>query len=255
MPTRTTPWPPGTPCWTDYTAADVDAAREFYTSVLGFAYTGGEEEFGGYLQALTNGSPAAGLMPRMASDAPVGWTTYFATEDAEASVARIADAGGTVVAPAMDVGPLGRMAVAVDPTGTPFGVWQAGEFTGLQVYNEPGAVVWNEAVSADPARAREFYTAVFGFRWQAVPGAEDYQTFALEDAGEPVGRLGGQSPGQQPGWMTCFSVRSVDEAAAAVEAGGGKVTMPPTDTPFGRFAVVADPWGAPFELMQPPPAT
>jgi uncharacterized protein len=26
------------------------------------------------------------------------------------------------------------------------------------------------------------------------------------------------------------------------------------DTPFGRFAIVEDPWGAPFEVMQAPPA-
>lgn len=252
MPTRSTPWPPGTPCWTDYAAADVDAARAFYTSVLGFEYTGGEEEYGGYLQAMTAGSPAAGLMPRMAAEAPVGWTTYFATEDAEASVARVTEAGGTVLAPTMDVGPLGRMAIALDPTGVAFGVWQAGEFIGLQVYNEPGAVVWNEAVSPDPARAREFYSAVFGFRWQPVPGTEDYQTFSLDGGDQPVGGLGGQGPGQPTGWLTCFSARSTDEAVAAVEAGGGKVAMPPTDTPFGRFAVVADPWGASFELMQPP---
>ena len=38
---------------------------------------------------------------------------------------------------------------------------------------------------------------------------------------------------------------SADEAVAAVEAKGGKVTMPPMDTPFGRFAIVEDPWGAP----------
>ena len=38
---------------------------------------------------------------------------------------------------------------------------------------------------------------------------------------------------------------------AAVEAKGGKVTVPAMDTPFGRFAIVEDPWGAPFEVMGP----
>jgi len=53
------------------------------------------------------------------------------------------------------------------------------------------------------------------------------------------------------GWLTCFAVSSTDEAVAAVEAKGGKVTVPATDTPFGRFAIVEDPWGAPFEVMGP----
>jgi predicted enzyme related to lactoylglutathione lyase len=53
------------------------------------------------------------------------------------------------------------------------------------------------------------------------------------------------------GWLTCFAVDSTDAAVATVEAKGGKVTMPAMDTPFGRFAIVEDPWGAPFELMGP----
>ena len=41
MPTRDTPWPAGTPCWLDYGAKDVDAAKEFYGSLFGWSYTGG----------------------------------------------------------------------------------------------------------------------------------------------------------------------------------------------------------------------
>ncbi len=48
---------------------------------------------------------------------------------------------------------------------------------------------------------------------------------------------------RRPRWAT-------DATVAAVEAGGGKVTMAPQDTPYGRFAVVEDPWGAPFSVMQ-----
>jgi len=35
-----------------------------------------------------------------------------------------------------------------------------------------------------------------------------------------------------------------------VTSAGGKVTMAATDTPFGRFAGVEDPWGAAFSVMQ-----
>ena len=41
MPTRDTPWPNGTPCWVDLGAADLDAAKAFYSSILGWEYTGG----------------------------------------------------------------------------------------------------------------------------------------------------------------------------------------------------------------------
>jgi uncharacterized protein len=61
MPERDSAWPAGTPCWVDYGAADVDAAKRFYTEVLGWSYTGGEPEFGGYLSCETRGRAAAGM--------------------------------------------------------------------------------------------------------------------------------------------------------------------------------------------------
>jgi predicted enzyme related to lactoylglutathione lyase len=248
MPTRDTPWPNGTPCWVDLGTPELDAARPFYSSFLGWTYAGGEPEYGGYAMCLKDGRKAAGMGPQMAPDDRPRWTTYFATDDADATVARITEAGGTVLAPAMDVGPHGRMAIAADPQGNPFGIWQAGATTGVEVYNEPGALVWNEAAVDDPAAARDFYSAVFGFTWSEMPGAGGYSTFATED--RPLGGLGAAQPGLPRGWSTCFAVTSCDAAVDAVEAGGGKVLLAAQDTEFGRFAVVADPWSASFSVMQ-----
>ena len=250
MPTRDTPWPTGTPCWVDYGATDLEAAKNFYAGLFGWEYTGGDAEYGGYLNATRNGRQAAGLGPQMNPADPPGWTTYFATDDADATVGRIREAGGTVVMEPMDVGPFGRMVIALDPQGNAFGLWQSREHTGVQIYNEPGALVWNEAQLDDPAAAREFYTSVFGFRYDEVPEAGGYTTFST--GGDPLGGLGGHQPGMPKGWLACFSVASTDDTVASVEASGGKVTMAPMDTPWGRFAVVEDPWGAAFEVMQAP---
>jgi predicted enzyme related to lactoylglutathione lyase len=248
MPTRETSWPNGTPCWVDLGAPDVAAARTFYSAVLGWDYTGGEPEFGGYLTAQVDGRDAAGLGPQQDPDDPPRWTTYFAADDADATAARITQAGGTVLVAPMDVGPMGRMAIALDPQGNPFGLWQGGLNTGVKVYNQPGALVWNEAAVDDPAAARDFYSAVFDFTWEEVPGADGYCTFATAD--RPLGGLSGVVPGLPRGWGTCFAVADTDGAVRTVEAGGGKVLMAAEDTPFGRFAVVADPWGASFSVMQ-----
>jgi uncharacterized protein len=250
MPTRDTAWPAGTPCWVDYGATDLAAARSFYADLLGWEYTGGEAEFGGYLNAELDGRRVAGLGPQMDEAGQPGWTTYFATEDADATVSRIREAGGTVVVEPMQVGPFGRMVVALDPQGNAFGLWEAGEHTGVQRYGEAGALVWNEAAVEDTEAARSFYTAVFGFRWEQVDADMDYTTFAT--TGDPLGGLGGTDTGGPKGWSVCFAVASADDAVARVEASGGAVTMAPMDTPFGRFAVVADPWGAAFSVMQLP---
>ena len=257
MPTRDTPWPDGTPCWVDYGAADLDAAKAFYTALFGWSYTGGDPEFGGYLNATVHGEQAAGLGPQMDPSDPPRWTTYFATDDAAAAVARIREAGGTVIVEPMEVGPMGTMVVALDPQGNPFGLWQAGTHTGVRVHGEHGALAWNEAMTADSAAARQFYTAVFGFSFAELGpeagGGEgmDYTTFAK--GGNPLGGLGGSQEGMPTGWLTCFAVTDTDAAVATAGSNGGKVTVPAMDTPFGRFAVLEDPWGAPFEVMGPVP--
>ena len=248
MPTRDTPWPNGTPCWVDYGASDLDATKSFYADLLGWEYTGGEPEFGGYVTATRNGEQAAGLGPQQDPNDPPRWTTYFAADDAAAVAARITDAGGTVLVEPMEVGPMGTMVIALDPQGNPFGLWQSGMHTGFRIFNEPGGVTWNEAAVDDPDGARAFYGQVFGFRFDEMPEAGGYTTFATDD--RPLGGLGGHQPGSPKGWTTCFSVPTVDEAVAKVESAGGKVTMAAMDTSFGRFAVLEDPWGAAFSVME-----
>jgi predicted enzyme related to lactoylglutathione lyase len=252
MPTRDSNWPNGTPCWVDLGAPDVDAARSFYSTVLGWTYTGGEPEYGGYLTCQVDGRDAAGMGPQQDAADPPRWTTYFAADDADAAAERITAAGGTVLMPPMDVGPMGRMVIALDPQGNPFGLWQGGLNTGVRIHGEPGALVWNEAAVDDPAAAREFYTAVFGFSWTEVPDAAGYCTFASDE--RPLGGLGGVQADLPRGWSACFAVASCDEAVSAVESGGGKVLLAAQDTGFGRFAVVTDPWGASFSVMSDIPA-
>jgi predicted enzyme related to lactoylglutathione lyase len=252
MPTRDSAWPPGTPCWIDYGAADVDAAKAFYADVLGWSYEGGEPEYGGYLTAMAQGHEAAGLAPQQDPNEPPRWTTYFASNDVDATVATITARGGSLLLGPTDVGPVGRMALARDPEGNPFGVWQAGEHIGVNIFNEPGALVWNEAAVEDIARAQVFYSDVFGFRFDPVEDMGGYATFSTSSStgSAPLGGLGGLQPGAVRGWSSCFAVGDTDAVAATVEADGGKVVMAANDTPYGRFAVLEDPWGASFSVVQ-----
>ncbi|MFN2536726.1 MAG: VOC family protein [Mycobacteriales bacterium] len=248
MPHRDTPWPAGTPCWVDYGAADLEAAKAFYAELLGWSFEGGDPEYGGYLTCLADGRAAAGMAPQQDPNDPPKWMTYFASDDVDATAARVTAAGGTLLVEPMDVGPMGRMIVVRDPEGHVFGVWQAGQHLGALIYNEPGALIWNEAAVEDLAAEKAFYTEVFGFRFDEMEGMGGYSTFTT--GGDVLGGLGGVSPGAPKGWTACFRVSDVDAAVALVEAGGGKVTLAAQDTTFGRFAVVRDAWGAAFSMMQ-----
>jgi hypothetical protein len=258
MSTRDTPWPDGTPSWVDLQTPDREAAWAFYRELFGWEIVDTGEEFGHYGMATVEGRNAAGLGSTMpGSDAPPAWTTYLASSDADKTVDLVKANGGTVVLDPMVIGDSGRMAVAQDPTGAFFGIWEAKEHIGSGVVNQAGAVVWNECMTRDPQQARDFYAAVFGYTYKVMEGA-DYTTIDGAGPGDTVGGIGAmpdELPAEiPPYWMTYFMVEDADAAAALVSAKGGQVRMGPFDTPFGRLAVVSDPQGAVFSIMGSPPA-
>ena len=121
--------------------------------------------------------------------------------------------------------------------------------------------VWYELTTTEPDAAVEFYKRVLGVQANdaSAPGGPRYQ--ALLAAGGPVGGVTSFPPdlGPEvavPGWTGYVAVDDVDALAARVLAAGGKLRRPPTDIPgVGRFAVVADPQGAGFNLFTPLPAS
>jgi len=232
-------------------APDPAAARAFYGAVLGWSFEGTGDEHGGYVIAQAGGAAAAGIGPHQ-EGAPVAWTLYFATDDADASAAQVAELGGTVVVPPGDIGPLGRMAVATDPTGAPFGVWQAGEHIGAGVANEPGALTWEDLRTGDPETARAFFADLFGFRFEGIPDeAGDYRIMFRPGEEAPLGGIGGMEGREgSPHWLVYFGVADTAVAAAAAEEAGGSVVLPPFETPYGRMAVVQDPGGAVFSVIE-----
>jgi len=256
MSTRDERWEQGTPSWVDLSSPDPAASQEFYRSLFGWEIEDSGPEMGNYGMCLLGGRPVAGIGPQMGGgDAPPAWLTYLAVDDVEKTAEAIASNGGTVVAPPMDVGDAGRMAVAQDPTGAVFGIWQAGETIGFERFNEPGSVVWNEAMSRDPERAKEFYSAVFGYGYEAVEGQPYWmlQAAAHHRTVGGIGALEPNLPGDVPAqWRTYFLVGDTDAGAAKAGELGGTVVQAPVDTPYGRMAVVTDPHGATFSIMTAP---
>jgi uncharacterized protein len=253
MTLRTKPWPAGCPCWADLATPDLEKAKTFYAAVLGWDFVEAGPEYGGYVTARREDVPAAGMSTPM-EGMPTGWVMFFASDDADKTVAAVGEAGGSVLAPAMDVGPLGRMALAADPTGAPFGIWQAKEHLGVGIAGEPGGLTWEDLRSTDPAAARPFYGAVFGHTFQALEAAgPDYSTFHFPDDTAPLGGMGGLMgmPESTPShWTIYFGVEDAHAAAEAAKVNGGQVMAEPFETPYGVMTAIQDPGGAYFWAMQ-----
>ena len=256
MVTRDTRWPAGTPCWVDVSVDDVSKAAAFYEALFGWDIQVGGPEVGGYAIARSGGQIVAGIGPKMGpAEAPSAWTTYIATDDADATAATITDAGGQVLAGPMDVMEEGRMAIAMDTSGAAFGIWQGGNTTGIGLANETGALSWNEHMSRDSEAAQAFYRAVFGYDYQDMSG-EGFNYAMLMLDGREVGGIGEYpegTPAEVPAaWGAYFAVEGTDAAMAKVVELGGSVVRPAADTPYGRMGTVTDNHGAVFSVVTPP---
>ena len=254
-PQRSTRWPAGAPTWIDVTTPDMDSAKAFYGGLLGWTFGEGSEEFGGYCMCEVDGVAAAGMAPAM-DGMPPAWTLYFGTDDVAASAAAIPGLGGSLLSEVMQIADSGSMVVAADPSGAAFGLWQADEMTGIQVFSEPGGLAWEDLRSKDPAAAKAFYAAVNGWEYHDLEMAgPEYATFHHAGDEAPLGGLGGMMGMDSfpSHWIVYLGVADVDAAVAKVEATGGHILSPGFDTPFGRMAAVTDPWGASFWVTQPNP--
>jgi uncharacterized protein len=252
MVTRDTAWPAGTPCWVDLGVADVGKAKAFYEGLFGWDIEDGPPEAGGYAMCLLNGMAVAGIGPNMGqADAPATWTTYLASQDVDETALKIKAAGGQVLMEPFDVMDVGRMALAADPGGAVFGVWEARSHSGMQVANEPGSVTWNENMTRDFDGNKAFYRAVFGYDYGDL-SSEGFRYATLDLDGLPVGgigEIGPEAPEDLPSnWATYFAVADADDAVARASKLGGGVIRPPWDSPYGRMAVISDDQGAVFAV-------
>lgn len=254
MTQATTRRTPGTPCWTSLLVHDLTTTQEFYNALFGWEFQPGPPQLGPYARALLDGRQVAGV-GEMAPDRhlPVTWTTYLASDDTDWTAERIRACGGTVA-----VGPLvaeeeGRMAIASDPLGAVFGVWQATGHLGAEGTGEPGTPVWNELQTPDSTMVAKFYQSVFGYEPEAlVSSSSDYLTLCVGD--RPVAAIQGVGddlpPDRGSHWMPYFEVADTDQAARRVVELGGGVVRPPWDGTTGRLVTVTDPEGAMFTLVR-----
>ncbi|MFD3910362.1 VOC family protein [Streptomyces sp. NPDC058603] len=242
--------PAGTPTWIDLDVPDVERAKEFYGALFGWEYEPGEPA---YTLCRLRGRAVAGFRkvpaPEPRDTARPGlWCVYFATDDSDATVKRVADAGGTLTRGPLEIGDQGRLTLATDPSGARFGLWEGRALVGCETVNEPGSLLRNDLTSPDPGPAREFYPAVFDFTLDGnddLPGVDF--TFLRRPDGHEIGGIMGVPETPSAVWETLFEVADADAAAERAVAAGGTASVP-SDTIYARMAKITDPFGNAFEV-------
>ena len=267
-------FPPGVPCWVDTQQPDRDAALRFYGAVFGWSFEDHLQRGDrAYDLAMLDGRVVAAIGSGP-SDTTATWTTYIGVEDADAAVAEVEAAGGTVVAAAVRAGHARRHGQRTHPPGANLALWEPGRRKGVELVNEPGSWNWSLLSTPDPAGAAAFYAEVFGWETDLdapgpklvrLPGYADFlEQFDPElrarhaAGGVPEGFSDAVAwilPSRGAAfWAVTFLVADTDAAAQAAEREGGRVVSGPTDTEWTREVVLADPAGATFtaSAFRPP---
>lgn len=260
-----TDYPAGVPCWVDTLQADPEAAMHFYGELFGWQFDGpGPMSDGaGYYVARLRGRDVAGIGRLPDGVGATAWNTVIAVGSVEAATSRVLDCGGELLLPPTDADPAGRTAVARDPGGASFCLWEAQDRQGAQLVNEPSAWAMSALQTADPERTAAFYRELFGWDAQSV-ALGDMEVTLLRlpgyvggEPGQPVPRdvVAVMTPTDEDGaapdaWTVDFWIDDAARAAATASDLGGQVLVEPFEVAGFTRAVLADPSGAAFSVSQ-----
>lgn len=249
---------PGTFSWVDLATTDAAGAKEFYAGLFKWSY---EDNPAGpdmvYSMCSVGGKAAAGLSEMMTDmkeqGIPPHWSSYITVANADETAKKAKELGGSLTLEPMDVMDVGRMAIIQDPTGAMVSIWEPKLHKGADIVNQPGALCWNELATNDTDAADAFYTALFGWGSKKQDmGSFTYTSFMVGE--RPNGGMmqireeWGEVP---PHWGVYFAVADCDATCEKATSTGGTLLNGPQDIPeVGRFAVLHDPQGAVFNVIQ-----
>jgi predicted enzyme related to lactoylglutathione lyase len=243
-------YPNGTFCWVDLGTNDAPGAKAFYGGLFGWEFddlpTG---EQGTYSTCRLRGRAVAGLYDQ--AEQP-GWGSYIRVEDVDGATGRARELGASVLVEPFDTPGGGRVSTVRDPAGAVVSLSQPGEQFGAELVNQDGTWTWNELVSPDLEAGAGFYTGLFGWSAQALPGPIQRTSFTLGELLVGGGHAPARGEDPTPRWSVSFWVADADQAAARAQELGGRVLLAPMDIPIGRFTVLADPAGASFTAAAVP---
>ena len=248
--------PHGRFAWYELMTTDVEAAKAFYTKVMGWGAWDASMPGRAYT-LFTAGKASAGGLMELPEDArkmggKPGWVGYVWVNDVDAAADRIRRLGGVVHVPPTDVPDISRFSVFADPQTARLALfkWLGPAQEQPAEPGAPGHVGWHELFAADWEQALAFYSELFG--WQkADADIDDAGTYQLFSAGDEI--IGGMATKPEtipaPFWLYYFNASDIDAAAQRVKARGGRILDGPIDVPGGSCIVrCEDPQGAVFAL-------
>jgi uncharacterized protein len=236
---------------------DLAASKQFYAGLFGWTFRELAAGSIQYAEASLDGRPVAGLfhkaLPPGEHRTPA-WLGFFAVEDVDATAKIAQQQGAKLLFGPRSFPDRGRQAVFSDPQGAVFAVLASSSGDPPDFLAAPGEWIWSSLITRNPDTDAAFYQTLFGydvFELPASPGAQHLLFASNNYARASANSLPASRPDVYPYWLNYVRVEDADQTAAKVVTLGGRVLVAPRlDRQGGKLAVVADPQGAAFGLLE-----
>jgi len=238
---------------------DLAAAKKFYAGLFGWTFRDIQAGKIQYAEAFLDGRPVAGLvhknLPASEHRQPA-WLSFFSVRDVDAAKKVALQNAAKVLFEPHSIPDRGREAVFADPQGAVFAVLASSSGDPADVLVAPGEWIWSSLITSDPNTDAAFYQKLFDYEVFEMPASQGAQHLLLASdnyARASVNTLPANKPNVHPHWLNYVRVEdAVKMTAKVVELGGRVVVAPRLDRQGGKVAVVADPLGAFFGLLEWP---
>jgi len=243
--------------WAELVTPDLAAAEHFYGGLFGWTFQSVHTGMSDYAVALVDGRPVGGLYQKAI---PAGehrqsaWLTFIAVRDVDAAKQAAVAHGAKVVSDAKSYPARGRQAVLADPEGAVFAMLASSSGDAPDLLAVPGEWIWSSLLSQDAGTEAAFYQQVFSYDVFDLASEDGLEHVILSSEDFARASVNAFPPGaahRHPHWLNFIRVEhTIDAVAKAVSSGGRVLVEPHVDRHGGQVAVVADPAGAPFGLME-----
>jgi predicted enzyme related to lactoylglutathione lyase len=249
--------------WYVLLTTDIEAAKAFYTKVVGWGTRDASMPGMPYTVFTAGETAVSGVtdLPKHGRGERPGWMGYVSVNDVGATADRIKQLGGAIYVEPQEIlnfnrfsviHNVSRFSVVADPQMAMLALfqWLRPDQEQTVDLRTRGCVGWHELYAADHEKAWDFYSELFG--WQKAGALIDevgkYQLFSA--GGQTIGGIDTKPPTVPlPFWLYYFNVGDIDAAVERVKAGSGQILTGPIQVPSGNWIVhCADPQGAIFAL-------
>ena len=247
---------PGKMVWADLVTPDLAAAEKFYGGLFGWTFQRIRAGSSDYDVALLDGRPIGGMVEKTIPSGQhhqSAWLTFLAVSDVDAVKRTAVAHGAKVLADSHSYPQRGRQCVLSDPEGAVFAILASSSGDSPDYLPVTGEWIWSSLHAKDAGTDAAFYQELFGYDVFDLPSDDGLEHLILstDDFARASANSFPAAGRRHPHWLNFVRVDNAANMTAKVIAMGGHVLVEPRpDRHGGMLAVVADPAGAPFGLME-----